>query len=97
MHEIPQNIIDRMCILNPMMVGADIRYMIRILYKPLPANVDVGWLPLCQIMNIPRMHVKDWYTTAQNGLDVTPAIDHYLNMIGVTDEVLKMYTDSNIH
>ena len=83
MRDIPPHIIDRLLILNPEYESSDTRKAIEGLYKH-----SRDWLPLCHKFNIPQRHVKDWALLALFGIDVCPHIDRWLDMIGVTKELL---------
>lgn len=104
MHEIPQHIIDRLRLLSPDVDETQTRKIIKALYRQPHDDWQPGkhieritdWLPLCVTFNIPRVTTWQWYAIAQTGLDVSPHIDHYLNMIGVTLDLITQHNSKTL-
>jgi hypothetical protein len=96
MMNIPTHILDRLLILNPALEHADAQRAIEALYKPvsaewMPANVReyrASGMELRENFNIPRLPVTYWQNLAATGTDVCPAIDAWLDEIGVTRALL---------
>lgn len=82
--------------MNPALERADAQRAIEALYMPAPAE----WMPvkvreyrandieLRENFNIPRTSVVYWLNLAASGVDVCPAIDAWLDEIGVTRALL---------
>ena len=80
---IPSHITERLLLLSPHAQPVDAARAIEALYET-PAQ---RWTLLARF-SIPHTFVNAWCDLAEGGADVCPAIDAYLNDIGVTTALL---------